>query len=255
MKRMKLWESDLCPCCRQIPEWSTSHLYICPHILMKNKREILFRDILKWMEEVNTDPNIYHLMYSLWFGKQPYFDKDDSQDLVKIWNILQEIGTQGTWIGLLPTKMCEMQERYYIYMGLRSTGEKWGMELINKVLRATLQLWLQRNEILHAQTKEGIKGMELASLYSAVEEELSKGMGGLQPDDYYLLDKDIESIKEESMESIRGWLCSIKIARGDFEGAQIESLKDRGIKEHMQPKLSRREMNHFLDWRKIHLCE
>ena len=57
------------------------------------------------------------------------------------------------------------------------------------------------------------------------------------------------------MESIRGWLCSIKIARGDFEGAQTESLKDRGIKEHIQPKLSRREMNQFLDWRKIHLCE
>ena len=207
------------------------------------------------MEDVNTGPNIYHLMHSLWFGKQPYFDNDDSQDLVKIWNILQDIGTQGTWIGLLPIKLCEMQDRYYTYMGLRSTGEKWGTELINKVLRATLHLWLQRNEVLHAQTKEGIKVMELASLHTAVEEELAKGMGGLQPDDYYLLDKDIEKIKEESLESIRGWLCSIKIARGDFEGAQVESMKDRGMKEHMQPKLSMREMNKFLDWRKVHLSE
>ena len=97
--------------------------------------------------------------------------------------------------------------------------------------------------------------MELASLHTAVEEELAKGMGGLQPDDYYLLDKDIEKIKEESLESIRGWLCSIKIARGDFEGAQVESMKDRGMKEHMQPKLSMREMNKFLNWRKVHLSE
>ena len=93
------------------------------------------------------------------------------------------------------------------------------------------------------------------SLYSAVEEELAKGMGGLQPDDYYLLDKDIDKIKEESLESIRGWLCSIKIVRGDFEGAQLESMKDRGVKEHTQPILSVREINKYIDWRKIHLNE
>ena len=53
-------------------------------------------------------------------------------------------------------------------------------------------------------------------------------------------------IKDESLESIRGWLCSIKIARGDFEGAQLESVKDRGVKEHKQPSLSVREMNKYL---------
>ena len=126
---------------------------------------------------------------------------------------------------------------------------------INKILRATLNLWLERNEILHAHTKESIKGMDLISLQSAVKEELTKGRGGLQPDDYYLLDKDAEKIDNESMESIRGWLCSIKIARGDFEGAQLESMKDRGLKEHAQPKLSAREVNRFLDWRKIQLNE
>ena len=64
-----------------------------------------------------------------------------------------------------------------------------------------------------------------------------------------------KKFKEESLESIRGWLCSIKIARGDFEGAQLESLKDRAIREHAQPKLSVREIHKFLDWRKVHLNE
>ena len=68
-------------------------------------------------------------------------------------------------------------------MGIRSSGNKWGTELINKVLRVTLNLWLERNEIVHAHTKEGIKGIELISLHSAVKEELEKGRGGLQPDD------------------------------------------------------------------------
>ena len=247
MKRMKLWSDDLCPCCRQIPEHSTNHLYICPHPTIRNKRETLFKDILKWLEDVNTDPNILYLIHCLWFEKKTSFDEDDPHEIVTIWNILQDIGTQGTWIGLLPTKLCELQDRFYANMGIRSSGNKWGTELINKVLRVTLNLWLERNEIVHAHTKEGIKGMELISLHSAVKEELEKGRGGLQPDDYYLLDKDVEKIKDESLESIRGWLCSIEIERGDFEGTQFESLKDRGIREHAQLKLSTREIHKFLD--------
>ena len=130
-------------------------------------------------------------------------------------------------------------------MGIKSSGNKWGTELINKVLRVTLNLWLERNEIVHAHTKEGIKGMELISLHSAVKEELEKERVGLQPDDYYLLDKDAEKIKEESLESIRGWLCSIKIARGDFEGAQLESLKDRGIENMHNPNYLRGKYINF----------
>ena len=45
-------------------------------------------------------------------------------EIVTIWNILQDIGTQGTWIGLLPTKLCELQDRFYANMGIRSSGNK-----------------------------------------------------------------------------------------------------------------------------------
>ena len=253
MKRMKLWSSDLCPCCQQIPENATTHMYICPHPLITNKRETLFKDILIWMEKVNTDPNIYHLFYSLWHGITPNFSKEESMELIKIWNILQDIGTASTWMGLFPTNLCELQDRYYKMMGLRSSGKKWGIDLTNKVLRATLSLWLQRNEIVHAQTKEGISGMEREVVFTKIEEELSKGIGGLQPEDFYLLDTNIDKLRGEPIESVRGWLCSVMIARGDLEGAKEEGLKDRGTISRCQPQLSEREMRRYLDWRNIHL--
>ena len=31
MKQMKLWDNDLCPCYHQVPERSTTHLFLCPH--------------------------------------------------------------------------------------------------------------------------------------------------------------------------------------------------------------------------------
>ena len=158
MKRMKLWHSDICPCCQVIPENTTSHLYICPHSLITSKRELLFKELLQWMEEVNIEPSLYHLLYSLWYGKQPIFNEDETIELIKVWNVLQEIGTASTWMKILPTNLCSIQNRYYNMMGIKSSNKKWGTELINKVLRVTLQLWLQRNEIIHAQTKKVLKG-------------------------------------------------------------------------------------------------
>ena len=97
--------------------------------------------------------------------------------------------------------------------------------------------------------------MHLAALYSAVEEELDKGLRGLQPADFYLMETNIHRLRRDPIESVRGWLCSIKIARGDMDGARLESVKDRGIQSHHQPALTGREMNKYLDWRRIKLNE
>ena len=97
--------------------------------------------------------------------------------------------------------------------------------------------------------------MHLATLYSAVEEELDKGLRGLQPQDFYLMNTNIHRLRRDPIESVRGWLCSIKIARGDFDGARTESMQDRGMQSHHQPLLTAREMNNYLDWRKIQLNE
>ena len=129
------------------------------------------------------------------------------------------------------------------------------MGLIQCVLTATLQLWLQRNEIVYLHIEEGVKGMELAALYSAVEEELDRGLGGLQPEDYYLMETNIYRLRREPIESVRGWLCSIKTTHGDLEEARLEGLRDREIQLYAQPTLTAREMRQFLDWRNVRLNE
>ena len=196
------------------------------------------------MEKVDTDPNLQKLISSLWYGKEPQLDIDDPMILRQTWNTMKDIGTQYMWMGVLPTTtLCQLQSTYYQTIGLRKSGTKWGITLINKVLRATLALWFQRNEIVHAQMEEGLEGMEIKALYTAVENELSKGLMSLQPEDYYLLDTNIHRLRREPVEYIRGWLCSVKIARGDLVGAQQESIRDRGSTTHIQPNLSPREMN------------
>ena len=58
---------------------------------------------------------------------------------------------------------------------------------------------------------------------------------------------------KEPVEMIRGWLCEILIARGDFASARLESLRDRNDISHIIPILTDREMEKYLDWRNVQL--
>ena len=44
--------------------------------------------------------------------------------------------------------------------------------------------------------------MHLEALYTAVEEELDRGLGGLQPKDYYLVETNIHRLRKEPIESV-----------------------------------------------------
>ena len=52
---------------------------------------------------------------------------------------------------------------------------------------------------------------------------------------------------------IRGWLCEMLIAHGDFAVARLESLRDRGSITHIVPTLNETEMRKYLDWREVNL--
>ena len=80
---------------------------------------------------------------------------------------------------MLPTTLCQLQSTYFQKISLKKSGAKWGITLIDKVMRATLALWLQRNKIMHTQTGKGLKRMETTALYTLVEKEPSREVMGL----------------------------------------------------------------------------
>ena len=168
---------------------------------------------------------------------------------------MKDIGTQSMWKGLLPLGMCQLQHDHYKMIGNRKAGLTWGVELTGKLLRATLNLWLRRNEILHAKTHDGILGMNRIALDTEIRKEKGLNFQGIDPEDDYLLDIPLDTLLSESVEMQRGWLCSIKIARGDLIAARSESTRDRNALTHKQPHLTAREQQQYMDWRRVRLKE
>ena len=72
-------------------------------------------------------------------------------------------------------------------------------------------------------------------------------------EDHHLMDETLDSLVESSLEHLRGWLCRVKLARGDIEGAVDEGLNDRGLLRHSCPSLTPDQLRHYQNWKNIHL--
>ena len=253
MRQMKLWDNDLYPCCRQVSERSTTHLFLCPHPTMSLTRDQSFHKILDWLKDADTDPLLLDLLTSFWHGEEVTLEADCPPMLQNIYKKIRDIGLHQMWTGFLPVGMVQFQEEYYLQIGSRRSGRKWGTDFVGKMIRATHGLWIERNNILHLRTTNGIKGLCIMTMQTAVERQLALGHENLDEEDYYLLDNDVETLMQEPVDMIRGWLCEILIARGDFASARLESLRDRGDISHIVPSLTEQEIKKNLDWRNVQL--
>ena len=61
-----------------------------------------------------------------------------------MYNTLRDIGLHQMWLGFLPVGMVEYQESYYQQIGSRKSSKKWGLDLVQKMLRATHDLWMEK---------------------------------------------------------------------------------------------------------------
>ena len=214
-------------------------------------REKVFHKILTWLETINTESLLLEIITAFWHGENLILDKECPKSLKHIYNTLRDIGLHQMWMGMIPVGMIEYQTEYYQLIGSKKSGKKWGLDLVQKIIRATHSLWMERNNLLHLRAANGIRGLCNIALQTAVSQQYILGHEGLEEEDFYLLDTDQEELIKEPAEMIRGWLCEILIARGDLASARLESLKDRGEITHVIPILTAIEQRSYLDWRKV----
>ena len=109
MKMMGYWKDDLCPCCKKVPETSTTHLFLCDNLSITSTRNSEFQKILQWLHKVDTDPTLIHIISSFWHGKQPDLSADEPYIYRLIYESMQEMGVASMWMGLIPKKLCTQQ--------------------------------------------------------------------------------------------------------------------------------------------------
>ena len=105
--------------------------------------------------------------------------------------------------------------------------------------------------MLHYRTISGINGLEMMRLQTAVDRQFDLKTTDMNTMDFYLLDRDKDKLLQEPVEVIRGWLCEVLIARGDFGPARLESLKDSQDVSHLVPTLTPLQLRQYQNWRNV----
>ena len=75
----------------------------------------------------------------------------------------------------------------------------------------------------------------------------------MEAEDHHLMDTTVEEIMDDSVEGIRGWLCTVLLARGEINAAREESIVDRGNLFPILPRLTAGQQQALLDWRRVKL--
>ena len=97
--------------------------------------------------------------------------------------------------------------------------------------------------------------MERVALDTEIRTEKRANLQGIDPEDAYLMEIPLDTLLKETVEVQRGWLCSVKIARGDLIAARAERTRDRSALSFKQPVLTPREQRQYMDWRRVRLKE
>ena len=107
--------------------------------------------------------------------------------------------------------------------------------------------------MLHIRTDHGMPVMDMVQLQQEVNKQLRLGTGNMHQDDWHLLEVNPIDLMAETIDSIRGWLCDMYIARGQYEEAVKEGGLDRASTTIGTTTVTAQQRKEFLDWRNIRL--
>lgn len=140
----------------------------------------------------------------------------------------REIYLHQMCLGFLPIGMVEFQKSYYQQIGSSKSTKNWGLDIVQKMLRANDGLRMERKNLLNLRAANAVRGLNNISLQTAVSQQHNIGREDLEEEEFYLLENRKDELMEEHMEMIRAWRCEIMIARGNLDSSSLESIRYRG---------------------------
>ena len=117
--------------------------------------------------------------------------------------------------GMISRKVVAIQKEFAEAGGCNLSLDNWAKGLVIKLLEATHGQWLYRNVVVHDVVggSEAVKRKQ--ELQNEIEQQIELGGEGLDEQDKYLLEINLEDLEDSSGEDQYYWLLAIQAARED----------------------------------------
>ena len=202
----------LCPSCWVAPE-TCEHVLQCDEV---GRVETLQRSIVlldRWLEANGTERLLsrFIVQYARGRGgctmqeivgfKQKYHRLATSVDCIG-WRRFME--------GMLSRELVEVQKYALVEKESRMMVDKWAKELVIRLFEISHGQWLYRNVIVHDRTAGELVTQWKEEIRKALEDQLELGEEGLEEEDRYLFDINLDNLDTTSGEDQTYWLLALE---------------------------------------------
>ena len=183
-------------------------------------------EVRKWMEPntANTE-TVEQLLEGLntWSFSGDMHDSHEGNVDWNAFNVQNEVGWHNLMMGLGVKEWAEMQQQYLTETNRRTTGKRWLIALLEKLILVSWDMWDHRNGIRHAP---GNHRMELASAASdiAVVQELEAGFANLPASAARLFESNAAEMKLKSRSQKQLWSVTVESHRKFSVGIDVTEL-------------------------------
>ncbi len=152
--------------------------------------------------------------------------ENDYNDRYKNMARLQDsIGWRRFMEGMVCKEIRTIQSAYSSVTRLRCNTEKWGQDLVTRLLEVTHGQWLYRNVQVHDRISGTLATQQKEELQMEIECQQELGEEGLLEEDCYLAECNLGDLEETSGILETYWLLSIQATReaGRLEGVRLRA--------------------------------
>ena len=211
-------DDPMCPSCNDVEE-TCGHVLCCDEEGRVKALNCTIDLLDSWMKTVRTKAPLRKCltdfarkrggvsMEHIVWGKGPRF--------YKLGQSMDMIGWRQFMEGLVSSEVLTIQADCVAFGGCSLSLDNWTKGISIKLLEVTHGQWLYRNMLIH-DTVSGLQDVERKEdLQKAIKEEIEVGGAGLDKQDRYLLEINLEDLETSSGEDQYYWLIAIRAARAD----------------------------------------
>ena len=135
------------------------------------------------------------------------------QRLERLASSQDKIGWRRFMEGMITKEIPIVQKSYADISGSALSSVDWSTGLVTKLLETTHGQWLYRNVQVHDSVTGVDATQRKEELQRLIEEQIELGGGGLEEEDKYLLEINLEDLATTNGEVQTYWLLAIRAAR------------------------------------------
>ncbi len=194
----------------------------CEHILTceeAGRVEVLHRsiDMLdKWLLENGTERQLRRFIVRYAHGRggrSMHEIVGYRREYIRLAASVDCIGWRRFMEGMLSVEMIELQKYALVEAESRLTVDKWAKELVIRLLEITHGQWIYRNVMVHDRTAGELVSQRKEEIRKALEEQLEVGEEGLDEEDKFLLEINLDDFGASTGEDQTYWLMALEAAR------------------------------------------